>query len=469
MRCKDIGCSESPCPAMTKIWHTSLRTPNLIHIRIGRNYLSYMRISEKLLRMIPIDYSRGFLWNAASYAVTGLTGLILYLLIMRNFGAAALGVFSQLYAVHIIASQAAVFGIHLSVLSYASRYSENGPVLKTILSSGVAAALPASLFISFLLYFGRSLAGEIFNSQGVADGLRFIAPAVFLFALNKIFLAYFNSRKMMRVYAVGNIVRAVFMLTISCAVILGDYSPKILPLLFLAGESAVFIFSMAALFAGKQFNPRSFSFEWIKKHIRFGIRVAPGNSLADANTRVDVLMLGILVRDTHVGIYSMASVFIEGFHQFANIFRISVTPLISEAWYGGGAKGLKKHIQKAVSHYYRVLVPAGLAVLFSFPAFSFLISGKEFILYRWGVLIVLMTGALSEAGYFPFRMVFSQTGSPGIQTSFTMISFFSNVFLNLALIPLFGIYGAAAATAVSFFLRRIILKKMLRKVNGINL
>ncbi|MFP4521295.1 MAG: polysaccharide biosynthesis C-terminal domain-containing protein [Fibrobacterota bacterium] len=66
-------------------------------------------------------------------------------------------------------------------------------------------------------------------------------------------------------------------------------------------------------------------------------------------------------------------------------------------------------------------------------------------------------------------MVFSQTGSPGIQTSFTMISFFSNVFLNLALIPLFGIYGAAAATAVSFFLRRIILKKMLRKVNGINL
>jgi O-antigen/teichoic acid export membrane protein len=57
-------------------------------------------------------------------------------------------------------------------------------------------------------------------------------------------------------------------------------------------------------------------------------------------------------------------------------------------------------------------------------------------------------------------MLFGQLGRPGTQTLFIAGFFGSNVLLNLALIPLLGIYGAAFATALSF-VAMVLLQRLL--------
>ena len=50
----------------------------------------------------------------------------------------------------------------------------------------------------------------------------------------------------------------------------------------------------------------------------------------------------------------------------------------------------------------------------------------------------------------PFDHILLQAGQPGHQSLLMTINVMINTLLNLALIPTFGLYGAASATAIAF-------------------
>lgn len=78
----------------------------------------------------------------------------------------------------------------------------------------------------------------------------------------------------------------------------------------------------------------------------------------------------------------------------------------------------------------------------------------------WAVYAILACGIALTSGHQAFLMLFGQLGRPGTQTLFIAGFFGSNVLLNLALIPLLGIYGAALATALSF-VAMVLLQRLL--------
>jgi O-antigen/teichoic acid export membrane protein len=61
-------------------------------------------------------------------------------------------------------------------------------------------------------------------------------------------------------------------------------------------------------------------------------------------------------------------------------------------------------------------------------------------------------------------MLLSQTGFPGSQTIFFFLIFATNLLLNLAFIPIFGIYGAAIATSIASVLQVFYLKFFAAKI-----
>ena len=69
-------------------------------------------------RASPTDrrFRRDVIWNLASLAFLAVAGVGINLLIAATGGPDALGVFQQVFAVFVIASQLAVFGVHVSVL-----------------------------------------------------------------------------------------------------------------------------------------------------------------------------------------------------------------------------------------------------------------------------------------------------------------------------------------------------------------
>ncbi|MHA1597707.1 MAG: hypothetical protein ACTSV1_03210, partial [Alphaproteobacteria bacterium] len=66
------------------------------------------------------------------------------------------------------------------------------------------------------------------------------------------------------------------------------------------------------------------------------------------------------------------------------------------------------------------------------------------------LLMVLIAGLAVYSIMIPLDHILLQAGQPGRQSLLMTANVALNVLLNLTLIPLFGLYGAAAATAIAF-------------------
>ena len=76
--------------------------------------------------------------------------------------------------------------------------------------------------------------------------------------------------------------------------------------------------------------------------------------------------------------------------------------------------------------------------------------------------LILGAGVLSVSGFVPFDGVLLHAGRPAHYTLLTLLVALSNLGLNLALIPLFGIQGAALGTALALALSIVYLNAVMR-------
>jgi len=172
-----------------------------------------------------------------------------------------------------------------------------------------------------------------------------------------------------------------------------------------------------------------------------------------------VLLLGLFASDSIVGVYSFAAMLAEGFAQLPVVLRTNINPLLTQTYYDNGTSALQSTVQRVKKLSYIFLIPVGLIAILSTPLLNLFGFDQEFN-QSWLVFAILMTGILLSAGYLPFQMIFNQVGQPGRQTLFLIMFFLTNVILNLLLIPYFGMYGSAVATALALALQIVYLKRL---------
>ena len=164
-------------------------------------------------------------------------------------------------------------------------------------------------------------------------------------------------------------------------------------------------------------------------------------------SQTDTLMIGVFLDAKQVGIYGAAlktSLWVPFI--LASVNAISA-PLIAALY----ARGEHQQLQQLVSTiarwmFYPALLTALGLIVFSVPILK--LFGPEFVAAR-GVLIILMVGQLINVGAGSVGYLLTMTGHQTQSAMVMGISALVNVALNLVGIHLFGIVGAAAATAFS--------------------
>lgn len=179
--------------------------------------------------------------------------------------------------------------------------------------------------------------------------------------------------------------------------------------------------------------------------------------VAMLNYGVDILILESYVSFSELGLYSSAVVFSSLLWLVPDAFKDVLVGKLNKS------DGLSLFLSALK-----------LNVLFSFLFFLFFIfSGKFLISFFYGKDYV---GSYSSTlillfGVIPmifFKFINAYYLSKGKQIFIFMVSFFSvviNVFLNIILIPLFGIDGSALASVVSYFFVGIVLLMFFLKEN----
>jgi O-antigen/teichoic acid export membrane protein len=182
--------------------------------------------------------------------------------------------------------------------------------------------------------------------------------------------------------------------------------------------------------------------------------------------KADIVTIGILKGDEAVGIYNAA---VQTATMVSFVFAAVNTvagPMIASLHTKGDSQGLQNFISVAANWmFWPSLVIAVICILWGKYILS--LFGIEFVNARIP-LCILAIGHLSNTIFGPVNYLMSLTGHQDFSAKVFGISALLNIVLNITLIPICGLNGAALATMLTLMFKNFWLYIEIKNRLGIN-
>ncbi len=277
-------------------------------------------------------------------------------------------------------------------------------------------------------------------------------PALLFFSFNKICLAYLNGQSRINEYSFFQAMRYILIIASLLVFIFINASPNYLPWIFSSAEFFVFLLLSNRLEELRHFHKYWELSKWVKIHLSFGSRSFFSNVLLDVNTRVDVLILGILNTDRVVGVYSLAVILIDGLFQIPSALRVNYSPIVVNLIKEQKWDILHMRVRTGKRITYIIMAISGMVCVILFPvALSFYGENSDFQASFIPFLILLVSLTISS-GYLTFNNIILQAGYPGTQSLMIFFQVSINIALNIFFAKRMGAVGSALATGMAMML-----------------
>jgi len=411
----------------------------------------------------------GVVWNLVPVAVLGVVGLGLNIAIGRWWDTDALGVFNQVTTVYFVFATIGAIGINLSALRAIAQRPTDRPAVAAIVVGALIPAVVLAAAVTGLAIASRHALGRWLDSATVAEGIVYVAPGLGCFVVNKLLLAIVNGHGRMRAFAIYTTLRYV-MIGVGlgiCGVL--ELDATRLPIIWTIAEGTVLAVLVVETLSTVRFAGMGDWRPWVTEHLRFGIRGAGATLFFELNSRLDIWLLGAAMTDSDVGIYSMAASIADGVSQVPIVLQVNVNPQIAADIAGGRLDDVALLARRSRRWFVPGMVGVcGLAALI-FPFAIPWITGNA--AFERGAIsfALLMSGLAVASPWLPFNQVLLMGGKPGWHTIYIVIAVGTNVVLNLVLIPVMGLAGAALATAIALLVSALLLRTMARALLGVRL
>jgi O-antigen/teichoic acid export membrane protein len=288
--------------------------------------------------------------------------------------------------------------------------------------------------------------GESIFGAGISPWLLVAAvPALLYNSLLRLLLQALSRFLDMGVATVGQ--QLVVLAAVGIGFGFADFDASDVVLVFTAASAAAALYSITRIGVSQIdlaqiVRPR---IEVIAKLARWGTQGEIGNVLQLANYRIDQYIVRDFVGLSAVGVYAVGTSLAEGVFVLANAVALVLLPRMTSvdareaAWMAPVASRNTMLIAAGGALVLAVVAPLLIPALFgsdfddSVAALWFLLPGT-----------VALAGSKVLTSY-----IFSQ-GRPLVNTGITFVSLVVTIVADLALIPRFGVNGAAAASSVAY-------------------
>jgi O-antigen/teichoic acid export membrane protein len=411
----------------------------------------------------------GMVWNLMPVVVLGVVGLGLNFAIGRWWGTAALGVFNQVTTAYFVLASIGSIGINLSALrSIAQSPNDQAHVARNVVATLVPTLVLAAA-VTLVLVVGRHAIGGWLDSAPVTEGVLYAAPGLACFVINKLLISVVNGLGRMRAFAMYTTLRyAMIGVSLGIAGVL-ELDAVHLPVLWTIVEGTLFVVLVIETLFTVRFAKAGGWQSLVVEHIRFGVRGAGAAVMFELNSRLDIWLLGAVMSDSNVGIYSMAASLAEGVSQLAIALQVNVNPTIAAEL----AAKRPAEVEALARRSRRWFVPGMVAVCglaaAMFPLVIPWITGEPSFVDGAIPFGVLMAGLALISPWLPFNQVLLMGGRPGWHTIYSLVTVGLNVVLNLLLIPPLGMTGTALATSIAFVLSTVFFVRIARSLIGVRL
>jgi len=403
---------------------------------------------------------RGAGFVALMIFLSSVSAYILRIVLARKLSLEDYGLFYATFAFMMFFLTFRDMGLGSALIKFIPHYSikKDYSKIKTIIVSAfIFQMIPSLILIAFFLSAGSYLAANYFHSDKAFIIL--IILSIYIFSsvfcrLTRDILTGFQDTKWYSLTEPLRIGITLFLVIPLLYFGFGIFSPVIA---FTIGVTITFLVLLIG--ASKYFfifkQPLKEFSSTTKQLFKFALPVIFTGLGAKVVAHLDVLLLTYFVPLTLVGAYNIILPTALLFLFFGKAVSQVLFPMTSELWGRQDQTRLSQGLKMIYTYSFLFTVPLIFTIFVFSDFFLGLIFGSQ---YTSSILAfrILLLGILCYIVAINNHTMISAIGKPIIVTKIVAIAAAINIILNIILIPIFDITGAAIATTISYIVTLIL-------------
>lgn len=403
-------------------------------------------------------------WAFISIFTASLAHFVLRIVLGRELGPEGLGVYTLAFTIYLFGMQFAAFGIGAALTKYIAEFIEDHTATKKYISSGMTSSIITGALMGIVLFFlAPAIASSIFKVPELEGLIKLTALCYPFIAIQKAVLGTLNGFRRMHLYALLNITQNVSVLGLSLVLVL---------IYGLGVQGAVIGFVASTIFIGV-LSPLL-----IREHIGldvslwdtpalrattvFGFYVVLANSIGYLNSQINNIFIGYYLNPTEVGIFAVATLLAQMLLLIPSAVATVTTPMIANLFGQGDLEGIRRVFYSTIKRSF-LISAVFTALLIVFGPYIITLLFGEIFLASYVPLLVLLIGSLIHASFMAVGGTLSSIGQVNVIFRIGMVCVLFNIILNILLIPVFGIIGAAMATSATSIINFLITMSIIKR------
>lgn len=377
-------------------------------------------------------------------------GFLNQVILARILGAGGIGEVILAVTVVRISAQVAKFGMEEAMMKFIPQYADHDDTAR--LKGAVFFAIKfclifSTVFMLLVLTASQFISLNIFHSEGLLKLLPIIVIAIPAWVIRDVIGGILKGYKdAFRALIPESIVSPFIKIVVFLLLTLYGVSPLYAVIAFVAGEVLSAITAIKFLLDRvRELKPVKAKYE-NRKVLDVAYTVIFTSMSVILYTQADVWILGMFAPTETVGIYGIASKLVILVYFPMVAFGTVIPSLISSIHLSGNLRQLRRMVRESTRWILSIAMPIIIILL---------LEGKYILRYAYGsefeagymVLVILTIGQMIKAGSGMVGILFQMTGEHKVYMKITIIFGILNIIMNIFLVPVYGMLGAAAATA----------------------
>lgn len=374
-----------------------------------------------------------------------------------------MGTYSFAFSLYMLLSTFCLFGLRSSTTKYTGQFLQSTVARSASIKAAMAVATTASLLITGMIFL-CSQAG--WGGQNLLDSTNIFLALPFR-ALNEVMLGYINGLRQMKHFGVIRALRWILIIAfLSLNIILGNPVGIGLFSFFLA-ELIILVYFVCA-YRTELFGSHSKIGSWIGEHLKFGSKIFLTDAVNQLNTRLPIILLGVFLTKSDVGIFSFAATIAAGLLMIPGTVALNFNPIIANLWQRD-KRQLRQYIDRVRKWTMIATLPLfGMSTLIYPLLIRYVMKGDDYN-NSIPVFYIIIAGQISITLMNWASGLLAMTGYPGEKLKARSVILGCNMLMCIVLIRLYGVLGAAVATTIANIMWAFAISALIRKKLGINL
>lgn len=378
-------------------------------------------------------------------------GLLLRIFFGNYLGPAGLGLYSLALIFYTVATMVGSLGIPTATVKYVAEYRDKRDQLNSFISCSYVNSIIFGVLFFLLFYFLAPYIAGFFNKPELTTAIQIVSLGLPFYILSYTVFRLFNGLRRMGSYSFGLIFRSVLILIFSVTFIFMDMGVN-------GTMWAIVISEVVTTVAVLILSRNIFSFMLIdylketRELITFGVQVLITDGTFFLDINIDTIIVGYFLTSQQVGIYSIAVMFAQLLFIIPGAMAQVTYPMLTEFYHKDLTSAMKSTLSKSMKYSFYVSSLLGLGViLFSSNIIALLLPP----IFQEAVipLTIIVFSLILYAPTTSIGSLWNAVGKPYIMSIMGIIFVALNAIVNIALIPIYGIMGAAIATSTTYLIR----------------